>query len=461
MNTNLVSNPKKMPQLRRSSWAWLLKNFFLPAGDLAFGQKMMKRLSFLEEAQWWQRERLHSFRDQCLRDLIQVAYAEVPYYRELMDQAKLKPSDIQKASDLRKLPISTKQMLRSAYPDRVTRNTGRKTYESRTSGSTGANFIVAEDSETAGWYRASFLLALEWAGWKIGEPHLQTGMTLNRDLPRRMKDALLSCHYVSAYDLTDSHLDVGLDILERYSIRHLWGYPGSLYYLARRAAQRGWNRPLTTIVTWGDNLYPHYRKTIEDAFKTRVTDTYGCAEGIQIAAQCGEGSTYHTHTLDVIVEYVDDQGEPVSSSQPGNLILTRLYPGPMPLVRYKVGDIGVAGEEPFCKCGRGYETLKGVQGRDTDVVVTPSGNRLIVHFFTGLLESFKEIDSFQVVQENPGAIQLRIKPAGEFSNETRRNVIQILTEMGADLNIEIELVDEIPITSSGKRRFVISRLARS
>src|SRR5215207_8235542 len=137
----------------------------------------------------------------------------------------------------------------------------------------------------------------------------------------------MRCHYVSAYDLSEPHLDQSLALLDRFKVQHLWGYPGSLYCLARRALENGWNIPLTSIVTWGDNLYPHYRKTIEQAFKARVTDTYGCGEGIQIAAQCGQGSTYHQHTLDVIVEYLDNASNPVEPGQQGNLVLTRLHPG--------------------------------------------------------------------------------------------------------------------------------------
>lgn len=447
-------------QYRANLQTWLLRRVVFPAGDLVFGQNMMKRLSFLEKAQWLPSDKLHSIRDQSLRELVKVVYDEVPFYRELMDKASVKPADIHQAADLGQLPIVTKPMLRHAFPDRVIRNTGKKVYASRSSGSTGANFTVLLDRETAGLFQASFLLALEWAGWKIGEPHLQTGMTLKRDFAKKMKDALLNCHYVPAYDLSDSHLDQCLDILERYSLRHLWGYPGSLYYLARRAVESGWNRPMRSIVTWGDTLYSHYRNTIEEAFKTRVVDTYGCSEGMNISAQCGVGSSYHLHTLDVIVEYLDDSGVPVSPCQSGNIIVTRLHPGPMPLIRYKVGDVGIGGEPRMCACGRGYDVMQSIQGRDTDIVITPSGNRLIVHFFTGVLEHFDEIDSFQVIQEKLDSIILRIVPAGEFSIATRRRIVDALKEKGADLNIELELVQDMPLPPSGKRRFIISHLAR-
>ncbi len=99
-------------------------------------------------------------------------------------------------------------------------------------GQLAKNFVVLEDAYTAsGWYRASFMLALEWSGWQIGEPHLQTGMTLTRSWDRRLKDRLLRCHYFSAYNLDDKHLD---EILKRLIVSTemtFGGYPGGLFYL--------------------------------------------------------------------------------------------------------------------------------------------------------------------------------------------------------------------------------------
>ena len=452
----------RVDELRRRSWSWLLRSVILPAGDLVFGQRMIKRLRFLEEAQWWDSDRLYDYRDRSLRSLMDIVYREVPFYREVMSNAGVKPTDVRCRGDLYKLPIVTKEMLRSSYPHLTTRKTGQKIYEVCTSGSTGTNFCVKEDTETAGRHRASFLLALEWANWVIGEPHVQTGITPNRSLEKRLKDNLLGCYYVSAFDLSDDSLDLSLDLLDRRGIQHLWGYPGSLYYLARRALKKGWNRSLQSVVTWGDNVYAHYRETIEKAFTTRVFDTYGCAEGMQISAQCSQDNTYHIHTLDVIVEFLDEQQTPVPPGRPGNIVLTRLYPGPMPLVRYRVGDVGIAGNGRRCPCGRGYDVMESIQGRDSDVVITPSANRLIVHFFTGVLEHFSEIDSFQVIQESIETMLIRIIPTKQFSQESSKKIVSALQEKGATgIRIEIELVNQIPSTPGGKRRFVISKVLNS
>jgi phenylacetate-CoA ligase len=451
--------PGEVKNFMQNPRSWFLKNVLCPLGDRLLGHQMIRRLRFLEQAQWWDTGRLEEERNQSLSELIHVAYAEVPFYRSLMDETGIRPEDVRCIEDLGKLSVIDKAMLRAGYPKMTTRATGQRTYEASTSGSTGVNFRVLEDNETAAQYRALFLLALEWSGWEFGKPHLQTGITLNRSFERKLKDFFFRCHYTPAFDLTDSALDRSLDTMERKKLEYVWGYPGSLYYLARRAVQRGWNRPLKSLVTWGDKLLPLYRTTIESAFKARVFDTYGCGEGIQIAAQCGNGPSYHVHMLDTIVELLDDEGKPVVPGEPGRVVLTRLHPGPMPLIRYQVGDVAVGNTSSMCPCGRTFPLLEDIQGRITDVVITPAGNRLIVHFFTGILEHFPEIDTFQVVQETRENLVIRILPTKTFSRESEAKVRAALVEKGLlGMTIQIEPVAEIPLTSGGKRRFVINKL---
>ncbi len=455
--TAAVSASELGSRVAQVSWTWMLRQVVVPAADQLAGHPMMNRLRYLERAQWWSEEKLGAERDEKVRALVQTL-DQIPFYRELMAQRGVRPSGIRGVVDLTKLPVTTKAMLRSGFPDRVTRPTGQRTYKAVTSGSTGTNFAVLEDQETAGHYRAAFMLALEWAGWSFGEPHLQTGITPDRSPARRIKDTLLRCSYFTANDLSDSALDEQLRTIERKGLQHVWGYPGSLFYLARRARQRGWNRPLVSVVSWGDTLFPSFREEIERTFGARVTDTYGLGEGVQIAAQCERGN-YHEHALDTIVEYLDDEGGPVPEGSLGHVTITRLHPGPMPLVRYQPGDYALNGHSRRCACGRAFPILEGIKGRAADVVLTPSGNRLIVHFFTGILEFFKEIESFQVEQNELSGCSIRYVLAPGATREFEPRLISRLREKGADLEIRVERVEAIPMTRGGKHRFVISTLA--
>jgi phenylacetate-CoA ligase len=271
---------------------------------------------------------------------------------------------------------------------------------------------------------------------------------------------LLSVQYVSAFDLSDPVLDRYLSIVEDRRLQFIMGYPGSIFFLARRARQVGFNRRLRGIVCWGDNLYRHYRQEMEKAFGCRVTDTYGCGEGIQVAAQCGEGGgAYHVFMPHVIVEVVDENGAPVPRGAQGNILLTRLDAGVMPLIRYRVGDMGRMGQAVACPCGRGFEIMEAIDGRDTDVVITPRGNRLIVHFFTGIFEYFPSIDTFRITQDRADSIHVEIVPRPDFVPEHWERIKkQILDQGDPDLKIEMVLSRAIEPEASNKRRFVVSKL---
>jgi phenylacetate-CoA ligase len=105
--------------------------------------------------------------------------------------------------------------------------------------------------------------------------------------------------------------------------------------------------------------------------------------------------------------------------------------------------------------------MQGILGRDTDVVLTPSGNRLIVEFFNGIVDDIPEVDSFQVIQDSLDSIVVSVVPKIGFSEKTRADLVTAMKQNGAaDLNIEIDCVKEIPLTPGGKRRYVISRIPR-
>ena len=434
----------------------LLKDVILPIGDRFYGQPMMSRLSFLEQAQYFDEEKLHELQYAALKTTLHEAVT-VPMYEELYREAGVSLADFRDVSDLQKLPIVTKDMLRNNYPEKITRKTGQKVYQISTSGSTGKNLFLNEDNFTAGWYRASFLLGQTWSGWQFGDPHLQTGITPDRGIQKRIKDRLLMCQYFSSYDLVNEKLDLMLSVIESKNINYLWGYPASLDILAQRALELGWNRPLIAASTWGDTLSTIQRKRISDVFKVNVFDSYGVSEGVQIAAQCEEGN-YHIMMLDTIVEILDQNGQPVKENEIGRVVLTRLHTGATPLIRYEVGDLAKRAREESCPCGKTFPLLGGIYGRESDLIYTPEGNRLIVHFFTGILEHFKSIESFQIQQLEIGAITLLIVPSGQ--EEVDQNQIKnALHEKGTSgLSINIEIVNEIPLSKAGKRKFVINTM---
>jgi phenylacetate-CoA ligase len=292
----------------------------------------------------------------------------------------------------------------------------------------------------------------------MGQPHLQTGMSLNRGMTKRLKDLLFRCTYTSAFDLTDTAAEAMVRHIDRRGIRALFGYASSIYVLAKFLEARGLQRQLDCIFTWGDSLFPHYRDLIERVFLCRVNDCYGLGEGLQCAAQCEHHDALHEAMHGVIMEIVDHNGLPVPVGELGRVVVTRLTPGPMPLIRYDTGDVAhfVQGS---CSCGRALRRVSRIYGRATDIVTTPAGDRLIVHFFTQIFEMIPQIAQFQVRQERPEAITiLYVKGTGFEESVLGRIQGEIRANCAYPLEIEFVPVEVIPLERSNKRRFVVSHV---
>jgi phenylacetate-CoA ligase len=426
----------------------------LPVADRVLGQRMMARFRYLDAAQWWPHERVLEARDALLAHVVRTAASEVELYRELYADAGVDPIDVRSATDLAALPVVEKAQLRDGFPPRTTRPTGQTTYNECSAGSTGEPLCVKEDATTAGWYRASFLQILSWAGWSLGQRHMQLGINPDRQRGRAVKDNLLRCSYVSAYDLGEAELDRALTQLRQRRIRYVFGYPVGVSELAQRALEQGRPIVLDGVVTWGDTLERRARSAIERAFGCRVLDAYGIAEGVWVASQCPRRELYHVHSLDVVVELLDDAGRPVAPGTPGHVVVTRLHAGPSPLIRYRTGDLAVS-STASCECGRGYETIASIIGRTADTLVTPSGKRLIVHFFTGAFEHHPDIDAFQTARTHADRLELRVVPRNEQGMASADAVARRIAAQVPDMRVDVRIVDRVPLTRAGKRRFVV------
>jgi len=116
----------------------IAENVFLPLGDILSGNKVSKYIKFLLKSQYWTQEQIENYQNLRLRKLIEYAYENVPFYKNIFIKNKLSVDDIMTKDDLVKLPILTKKIIREAgseiqsidYPKRWTISSG-------SSGSTG------------------------------------------------------------------------------------------------------------------------------------------------------------------------------------------------------------------------------------------------------------------------------------------------------------------------------------
>ena len=74
-----------------------------------------KILNDLKKSQYLSKEDLEKLQNQKLRKLIHHCYKNVPYYKDLFNELKLKPQDINTKEDLEKLPFLDKYIVRDNF----------------------------------------------------------------------------------------------------------------------------------------------------------------------------------------------------------------------------------------------------------------------------------------------------------------------------------------------------------
>jgi len=441
---------------RRSPYERFCHSVVLPAADLALRQRVRATFDELLAFQWAAPDEIDRFRNRRLGELIRVSAERVPFYRSVFRERGLRPGDIQTPYDLPRLPVLTKQHLRDHFEALRDEAHRGPTYAAKSSGSTGTQTTVLLDRACNDEVFATQLLFWSWGGFSMGRPHLQTGIALERGITKTLKDLVFRCSYFSAFELEDAALAAMVRQIDRRGIRTLFGYASSHYLLARYLDARGERRRMDSMFSWGDSLFPHYRDLIERTFECKVNDCYGLGEGLQCAAQCEEHDGLHEAMHGVIIEIVNHDGMAVPAGQLGRVVVTRLVPGPMPLIRYDTGDIAHVVDGP-CPCGRALRRLSRVQGRSTDIVTTPAGDRLIVHVFTQIFQAIPQIAQFQIRQDRPEAIRVLYVGGRGFEPGVLEHVrAEILSHCRYPLEITFECVDDVPVERSNKRRFVIS-----
>jgi len=130
----------------------------------------------------------------------------------------------------------------------------------------------------------------------------------------------------------------------------------------------------------------------------------------------------------------------------------------MPFLRYRTGDLAVPTTRA-CSCGRGLPLLDRIEGRTFDAIVTSDGKSAGGFFWTYLSRVVPGIKQFQIEQRERGGVIFRIVPGPEWKDEHRRELERKIKEnMGGDFEVSFEMVGGIPLTPSGKFRFISSKL---
>lgn len=240
--------------------------------------------------------------------------------------------------------------------------------------------------------------------------------------------------------------------LRRFQPKVLQAYPTPLYHFASFLEGEGLKLSIPYINVAAEYLYDFQREKIESIFGTKIFNWYGARELGHLATECKEHCGLHINSYGVDIEALRN-GEAVYD-EVGELVITDLWNYALPLIRYRIGDLGIISRKR-CPCGSGLPLLSEVGGRLTDTFKKRDGTIIPGIALTNrVIKEHLGIQKLQIIQKDYDLFELKVVKGEKFRQEDIESLEESICRfMQAKLSFQIALVDDIAPEKSGKVRF--------
>lgn len=424
------------------------------------------------QAQWHSAEAIERQSTYKLRKMLQHAYRNTVYYRTLFDAAGVVGADGNvKLERFRDIPFLDKNSMREAGESMLAKGNYAGGQWNKSGGSTGEPGRFYQDETYRDYSRANKFLFDEWTGTRIGDKRLWLWGS-DRDLFQgkdsmtvRLGNWVNRRVQLNSYRMSADRMVDYISTINKFKPVQILSYVQSIEELTRFIEKKGLSvySPKSIMVTAG-TLYPDVREKVEKVFGAPIFNRYGSREVGDIASECEHHRGLHTLPNTQYLEILRADGTPCEPGEVGEIVVTLLTNYAMPLIRYRIGDMGVWAEHS-CTCGRHSRLLQTVTGRVVDQVRTRDGGVIDGTIFNKLFYARKWVTKFQVVQEEMERFTISIVPDPAIGDPrvTRADEIAEIEDLMEQathypLQIDFNFCEDIPPSPSGKYRYVISKV---
>jgi phenylacetate-CoA ligase len=407
-----------------------------------------------------------------LRDTVERAYFNVPYYRNKMQEAGLGPESINSIDDLARMPFTTKNDLRDNYPfglfavpmSEIVRihassgTTGKPTVVGYTRNDIATwSEVMARTLTSAGANRNDFIqiaygyglftggLGLHYGGEKIGAsviPISGGNTTRQIQLMHDFGSTVLACTPSYALFLSEAIQESSIN---RDDLKLRVGVFGA--------------------EPWTENM----RREIEEKLRIKAIDIYGLSEviGPGVASECLVQEGLHINEDHFFPEIIDPETlQVLPEGSTGELVFTTLTKEGLPLIRYRTRDLTRLTYQK-CRCGRTMVRMEKCLGRSDDMLIIRGVNLFPSQVETVLLEMSEIKPHYLLIVDrvnNLDTLELKVEVDEAFFQdkisqlEALRQKLQVNLENSLGLGIKVTLVEPKMIErSEGKSKRVIDR----
>ncbi|HEY9541506.1 MAG TPA: phenylacetate--CoA ligase family protein [Luteimonas sp.] len=442
------------------------RHLLYPGYEAVRGRRTLHYLREHEASQWLPPGQIAELQWRKLTSLVGHCWEQVPYYRQRWQEIGFEPGDLKSMEDYARLPVLTKADIRTNFDRLKARNLQGQLLYKATGGSTGEPLRFGYTRESYERRTAVMWRGYGWTGATLGRRALYLWggavgeQSRATDLKERLYHAAFHRRILNSFLMREDNMAAYADAIAAYRPEVVVAYVDPVFRLSKWLLAQGRTiRGVGVVLGAAEALHDFQRPIIEAAFPgSRAYNTYGCREFMLIACEAGDRNGLLVNADHLAVELVDASRRS-DGSETGEIAITDLHNLGMPFIRYVNGDVATR-KGPWHSVGpHGLPRLQRIEGRRLDAIRTTDGNVLPGEFFPHMLKDVTGVRRFQVVQDSLDHFTLKIVPGPEFAADQEAYVRREITKvLGNDASLDLQRVDDIPLTASGKFRVTVSRL---
>lgn len=375
-----------------------------------------------------------------------------PFWNERFRQYEIDIKALNLLEELKKLPVLTKEEVKENVEQIKNSLIAKKDLKKiQTSGTTGSGLVfyqtqLMENAQWAVWWRYRRRLGInlnQWCGWFGG----RTIIDINQGKPpywrinKPGKQVMFSAHHLNLNTVEEYYNEI-----KRRNLEWLHGYPSQLAFLSSLIKEKGLiPLQMSHITVGGENLLEYQKNNIQQMLGAFPYNHYGLAEGVANISQypdehfgCDQDFSF--------CEFISKEDD----GSKYRIIGTNYYNDAFPLIRYDTNDL------ISLKKDKDRVIINSIDGRNEDFITLPNGVKLgrLDHIF----KSLTFVREAQLYQPKKGKLIIKIvKGEGYNQFSSEKQILENARErLGSEIYIEIEYLEKIPRTKSGKLKFVIS-----
>lgn len=375
----------------------------------------------------WSRDQIEQTQVVRLKVALSRALAS-PFYAKRLGEAGISASSITCIADLDKVPMTSKDDLRSSYPfGMVAVPQSELVRLHASSGTTGSATVICHTQDDVNAWADLMARCMHMVGLR------------NTDIFQNMSGyglftGGLGIHY-GAERLGCLTVPAGagntrrqLKLIRDLHVTALHILPSYALYLGSSLLEEGIDPralPPRVALIGAEPHTEEMRQRIEYLLGLKAYNSYGLSEmnGPGVAFECLAQKGMHVWEDAYIPEIVDPEtGKAVPDGELGELVMTTLTRRGMPILRYRTRDLTrfMLGE---CACGRVHRRIDRIAGRVDDLFIIKGCNVYPMQI-EQVLMSFPEVgENYLIILEhveNMDQIRIQVEIRQEFFVEDMR-----------------------------------------